>query len=377
MGLINQLYYAVKRVIIDGKTLFVRLFSFIFMIGLLGAVFSSSFEASSIDNIEVVYYSEDKGLAGEEFLSTLLNIDSIKSMVEFKEVKSFDEGKEYVNDKNAGAFIYVPEGFSDNLAIKDEQASVEVYCQKYSGINKTIIQCIMDSYVNAMNTAFFVQDINGNFVDYDISLDSNIDNVPVSKEHQMSSFQYYAVAMVLLLILYGAEYGCYGMSEDVVGALGERIKVSPLNVFQQYVGKLIGFSLATFIQAIIIIVITIFGFNVSWGNNTIALLFIIFTFSLLSNILGIMLITLTKDLKKAGPLVFVFAFLFTFLAGGFVATDFNGLEKISPSYYAKTAIFNVIYDGSTSITIANIAIMWGIIILLSFVSILAARRKRA
>ena len=377
MGLLNQLYYATKRVIIDGKTLFIRLISFILMIGLLGFVFDSSFSASSIDKIEVVYYSQDKGDNGTAFLDNLVKVESIKSMIDFVEVKSFEEGKEIVNDEKAGAFVFIPENFTEQLTSgRDSKGSVEVYCQKYSGLNRTIIQCIMDSYVNGMNTAFIVQDLNGNFTDYDIDVDKNIDTQPVSKERQMTAFQYYTVSMLLLLILYGAEYGCWGMSEDYVGVLGEKIKISPINAVQQYIGKLAGFSLATFIQAIIIIVFSIVVFGVSWGNDPLLLLFVALSYSILSNVFGTMLIVLIRDIKKAGPLVFLCLFAFTFLAGGFIATDFGGLERISPSYYAKTAIFNIIYDGSKSTTWANVAVIWGIIIIISSISILASRRKQ-
>ena len=376
MGFLNQLYYAAKRVMMDGKALVVRLFSFLFMIGLLGVVFNSSFQVSSIDSIEVVYYSEDSGEAGKQFLDTFLEVDSIKSMANFKKVKSFEKGRNAVNNEEAGAFIYIPENFSEKFEDEDEKAGVEVYCQKYSGINKTVIQCVMDSYVNAMNTVYVVMNMEGQLIEYDVDLDNNIENVPISKERQMSSFQYYAIAMILLLILYGAEYGCWGMSEDVIGVLGEKIRTSPLKAFDQYIGKLLGFSLATFLEALIVIGVTIVAFNVSWGSHPFLLLFILFTFSLLGNILGMMFITIFRDMKKAGPLVFITAFLFTFISGGFIAADFGGLERFSPSYYAKTAILNLLYEGSMSITFINLAVLWSIIIALSGISIFVARRKR-
>lgn len=377
MGFLNQLFYAAKRVIVDSKALFVRLFSFLFMIGLLGVVFNGAFKVSSIDNIQVVYYSEDRGAAGEEFLNALFEVDAIKELATFKEVKSFDEGSTAVNKDGAGAFIYIPADFSDEYADAAKKAGVEVYCQKYSGLNKTIIQCIMDSYVNAMNTVYVVMDMEGQLIEYNLDLDKNITNVPLSKERQMSSFQYYAISMLLLLMLYGVEYGCWGMSEDVIGVMGERISVSPLKGFDQYIGKLLGFSIATFLEALIVIGVTIVGFGVSWGSHPFLLIFIVFTFSLLGNMLGMMLISLLRDLNKAGPLAFLLAFVFTFIAGGFIATDFGAIEHLSPSYYAKTAIFNLIYDGSPSITYTNIAVLWGIIIVMSAISIMASRRKRA
>lgn len=377
MGFINQLFYATKRVMVDGKALVIKLFSFLFMIGLLGVVFNGSFQVSSIDDIQVVYYSEDSGEAGKQFLDTFLEVDSIKELATFKEVMSFEEGSAAVNNEEAGAFIYIPKDFTDEYMDEDKKAGVEVYCQKYSGLNKTIIQCIMDSYINAMNTVYVVMDMEGQLIEYNLELDSNIKNVPISKDRQMSSFQYYAISMLLLLMLYGAEYGCWGMSEDVIGVLGEKIRISPLEGFDQYIGKLLGFSIATFIQALIVVGVTIVAFGVSWGSHPFLLVFIIFTFSVVGNMIGMTLITLFRDMRKAGPLVFVMAFVCTFIAGGFIATDFGAVGHLSPSYYAKTAIFNLLYEGSPSITYTNIAVLWGIIIALSTISIVVARRKRS
>lgn len=376
MEILNQLYYSAKRVIIDGKAIAIRLVSFIFIIGLLGTVFGSSFEVGSIDKIDIVYYVEDSGKTGQEFMDTLTQLKSIKSMIRFKEVESFDAGKKAVYEEKAGAFVYIPKEFTKNLSENNKKATADVYCQKYSGVNRTIIQSVMDSYVNGMNTGFIVRDLGGEMVDYTPDIKANIKTEPVSKKFQMSALQYYTVSMLLLLILYGAEYGCFGMSEDFIGALGERIRVSPLKASHQYIGKLIGFSLATFLQAIVVMMFSSVAFNVTWGDDLPLLMATILTFCVLSNIFGMMLIAIIRDLKKAGPLVFISLFTFTFLAGGFVATDFNGIEKISPSYYAKTALFNIIQGGKQGITLANIAIMWGIIIIFSCISILAARRKQ-
>ncbi len=377
MNILYQIFYSAKRVIVDIKPLLIRMISFIVIILILGSAFSNAFEVTSLDIIKVVYYSEDAGKNGEAFMDTLIEVDSIKEMVEFKEASSFKDGEDLVNSGKAGAFIYIPKDYTEQLASKEDSGTIEVYCKKYSGVNATVIESVLDSFINGMNTAWVVYDMTGTIENLDFSTTDSLKTEPVSDSNSTTAMGYYAVSMLLMLILYGSEYGCYGISEDYIGVLGDRIKLSPIKPYQQYIGKIIGFSLATFLQASFLILFTKFVYGVSWGNNYILLLLVVLTYSFLANTLGAMFIAITRDLKKAGSLVSISVIGFTFLAGGFVIGNFGTLEKFSPSYYAKTAIFNIVYNGYNNITLKYVGIMWGIILAITIVSVMAARRKRA
>lgn len=377
MNILYQIFYSAKRVIVDIKPLSIRMISFIVLIMILGSAFSKSFDVSSLDKIKVEYFNEDKGNNGQALIDILLQEESIKSMVEFEKCNSFEDGEELVNTQKAGAFIYIPSDFTNNLERENKNGIIEVYCKKYSGINATIIQCMMDSFKNGLNTAWAIKNMTGTVEGFRFDVSSSLKKLPVSQPGRVNAMDYYSMSMLLMLILYGMEYGCYGMSEDLTGALGDRTRLSPIHTYEQFVGKIIGFSLATFIEAVLLIIFTSLAFGVYWGNNVFLLLLVALVFCFLCNILGMMLISITKDLKKAAPMFVPLVFVFTFLAGGFVATEFGGMEKISPSYYAKTAILNIVNNGENSVTLRYTGIMLCITLVLTVVSIFFARRKRA
>lgn len=377
MNILNQLFYSAKRVIVDIKPLSVRMISFIVLILILGTAFSEAFEVSSLDKIRVGYLNEDTGDNGQAIIDTLLQEESIKSLVEFEKCNSFEDGEEAVNTQELGAFVYIPDDFTDSIKNENRNGNIEVYCKKYSGVNATIIQCVMDSFANGLNTAWTVKNMTGSVENFSFDVSNNLEKMPVSQNNNISAIAYYSMSMLLMLIMYGMEYGCYGMSEDITGALGDRTRLSPIYAIEQFTGKITGFSLATFIEAVILIIFTNLVFDVYWGNNIFLLMLTVLVFCFLCNILGMTLISVTKDLKKAAGLFLPLVFIFTFLAGGFVATEFGGLERISPSYYAKSAILNIMNNGEANVTLRYTGIMLCIAIVLTIVSIFSVRRKRA
>lgn len=387
MNIINQIYYTAKRIITDVKPVLTKLITFIVIILILGSAFSEAFKASDLDTVKIVYYSDDTGVNGEEFIHRLTEIKSIKSLVELKEISSFKDAKEMVKNDKAEAFIYIPKEFSEQVENQEDSNIVEVYQKKHSGVNAAIVQNVMDSFTNGVNTAGIVYKMTGSLDNYNFGTDNGLQVESLSDSKTPTAMGYYAVAMLLMLLLYGAEYGRVYIGEDYLGTLGERIKIAPINPFWQYVGKIIGLSFVSLFQGVIIVLFTKYIYHVDWGNGftgkgflgngIFLLLFIIFTFSFLTTTFGAMLSIVTKDVIKAGSIVTFTTIAFTFLAGGFVVMDFGTLQYLSPSYYAKTAIFNLVYQGDFNIAYQNIGIMWGITIVIVLISILAAGRKRA
>jgi len=377
MNIINQIYYTAKRIIVDIKLVLTSLITFMVIILILGSAFSGAFKVSDLDTVKIVYCNDDTGEYGKGFISAMTEVESIKSLVEFEKVSSFEEAEEMVSGNDAEAFIYIPEGFSDQAEIEDESNIVEVYQKKHAGVNAIIIQNVVDSFINGINTASVIYKMTGTLEDYKFSTDNGLQVEPLSSSDTPTAMGYYAVAMLLMLLLSGAEYGRVFIGEDYLGILGDRIKLSPIKPFEQYLGKIIGLTFVSFLKGIVIILFTKYAYHVDWGNNFALILLIIFTFSFLTTTFGAMLSIVTKDVMKAGSIVTIATLAFTFLAGGFVVMDFGIIQRLSPSYYAKTAIFNIVYNGDIKITYQNIGIMWVITLAFAFISIVAVGRKRA
>lgn len=378
MNILNQIYYTVKRIFAESKAVLVKLLSFIVLILILGSAFSDVFEVSSLDKITIVCYNADKGTSGESFIQSLMDIDSIKDIVAFEEVSAFDEAEKMVDDEKAEAFVYIPEDFSEQVENQDTKNLVEVYRRKYSGVSSTVVENVIESYINGLNCASVVYKLQGNLDGFNFTAESGIKEQPLTASGKVpTAMAYYALSMLLMMMLYGAEYGCSGTAEESLGTLGDRIKLSPMKTYQQYIGKIAGLSLVTFIQSLIVILFTKVVYNVDWGTSIPLLLAVIFSFSVVTTTLGAMLCILTGNESSAQSIITVLVIAFTFLAGGFVYADFSGIEQISLSYYAKSAILNMVYAGDLNVVYKNIGIMWVVTVVFIIISVFIAERKKA
>lgn len=379
MNILFQLYYSAKRILVNIKGILIRLASYMLIILILGSAFQDSFGSNSLDKVKLYILNEDKGEHGNEFLESFQSVDEIKKFATFQSVESKEKGISNIQEKNAGAMLVVPEDFSKKVE-SGEQKKVQVYAKMSTGTDSIVVKSIMDTYLSAYNVAGVVLKIAGEeggkiIEDAQKMSGSYVESVPLSTKVKSSSMSYYTVGMLLMLMLYGMEYGIAGANEDYFGILGKRLKMSPMKPYEQYLGKMIGCSLVTFIQGIGIVLFSKLAFHLYWGDNIALLLLVLYLFSLLVTTLGAMLCILLQDADRAYSMMSILAILFTFLAGGFVSMDIGFAEKLSPSYYVKTAIFNIMYGGTKEAMLKCIGALCGMIIVFAAVSILGTRRK--
>ena len=103
----------------------------------------------------------------------------------------------------------------------------------------------------------------------------------------------------------------------------------------------------------------------------------IYVFGVLAIALGMTAMTLTRDEKKTKAIIQVALLGFTFLAGGFVVTSFGAAELASPSYYAREALFSLMFGENTQIALRNLGVISAIAAGLTLTSVIASRRKLA
>lgn len=357
----------------------IRLLSFIIIILILGTAFKEQFNLSSLDKVRVAYYNEDSGEFGELFISSMIHTEELIALADFEAIASLEEGRELINSGTLDAVVYIPSEFSEQGEGEPASKTIEVYVAKTSGIDMIVVQNMMDSLVNGMNTTAVIASM---AVDMTHSEPNSLSTIslqdePLTNSKAATAMGYYAIAMLLMFLLSGQEYGTASMKEDYMGALGDRIALSPMKPYEQYLGKILGLSFVTFIQGMIIILFTKYVYDVDWGAHFGVIVLIVFVFSLLTTTLGGMLMIITKDVVKANSIASIITLVGTFLVGGFVIIDFGMLAAIAPSYYAKAALFNVIYHHELSAAYMNIGQMLAITMLFVVISIVASRRARA
>ncbi len=375
--MLTQFLYTVKRLLKDYRSTLVKLGSFILLILVLGSAFSSAFDAASIEVVEVAYFNEDEGTSGEEFMDMMTDEEDIKDLIHFTEVTSLEKGQELLDKEEVAAFIHFPKEFTEQVLDLDDINELIVYTKKQESFDATVVQNVIDTFTYASNCAYAHFKTTGNLEGFDFQMDEGTEAVEYTASgNKPTAMGYYAVGMLLMMILYGADYGCSGMAEDYFSATGDRLRVSPLNALPQFAGKILALALVTFLEAMVLIGFTALVYDVDWGTGStlLTLIAVILVYSLFATVMGAMFSLLTKG--KGEGLVMVAIIGFTFLAGGFVAMPLPVIENISPSYYAKTAIFNLLYNGSRSLVWQCTGILGGLTVVCTAVSTWMIRRRR-
>ncbi|MGN7762598.1 ABC transporter permease [Paenibacillus sp. 22594] len=381
MNILFQMFYAVKRIIMNPKAILINLLTYAIIILILGSVFGSTYDIQkSLGKVTIAYVNLDSGRYGAIF-DAVLHSNDVTQLAKLKPVKSLDDGKVLINKDKADAIIYIPDNFSND---RDLPHVVNVYLSTEYGVPTLVVKNIVSSLTNLMNTSSVIYNLTGQTEVDAMSSEPQKNNEENVKEQSLTSSNsslqattamgYYSIAMILMLLLYGQEYGIFMASEDYLGTLGNRMRLSVVKPYVQYIGKGLGLSLVTFFQGVILLLLTKYVYGVDWGNHIVVVLLTLFILSILVTLLGMMLVIITRSIEKAQSLSNFITLGGTFIVGGFVIVDFGSLAYLSPSYYAKTALFNVIYGNQVEQALINIGVMILICVGLVLVSLVASRR---
>ncbi len=375
--MLTQFLYTVKRLLKNYRAILVKLGSFVLLILVLGSAFSDAFDVRSIDAIKVAYFIEDEGPSGKDFVQRMQQEKDISELVRFTEAKSRAEAEDWLNREEVAAFLYIPPEFSAQVNDLTANNELIVYTKKQTSFEATVVQNVLDTFTYASNCAYAHFKATGSIEGFAFNMASGTEAVRYTASgNTPNSMGYYAVAMLLMMILYGAEYGGSGMAEDYFSATGDRLRVSPLNPLPQFVGKISALSLVTFLEAAFVLAFTAIAYDVDWGTGRtlLSLIAVVLVYSVFSTSMGAMISLLTGG--KGEGLIMVAIIGFTFLAGGFVAMPLPVVENLSPSYYAKTAIFNLLYHGSTALVWQSVGVLAALTAACTAVSTYLIRRRR-
>lgn len=379
MNILFQMFYAVKRMIMNPKAILINLLTYAIIILILGSVFGSTYDIQkSLGKVTIAYANLDSGRYGAIF-DAVLHSNDVTELAELKAVTSLDDGKALINKDEADAIIFIPDNFSDDRVLPHV---VNVYLSTDYGVPTLVVKNIVSSLTNLMNTSSVIYNITGQTEVDAMGSERQKNNEENVKEQSLTSSSlqattamgYYSIAMILMLLLYGQEYGIVMASEDYLGTLGNRIRLSAVKPYEQYIGKALGLSLVTFFQGVILLLFTKYVYGVDWGNHIIVVLLTLFILSILVTLLGLMLVIITRDIQKAQSLSNFITLGGTFIVGGFVIVDFGSVAYLSPSYYAKTALFNVVYGNQVEQALIHIGFMILICVGIVLVSLAASRR---
>ncbi len=374
-------YYTILRYIRDVKTLTSMLVLPIILIIILGTALDKYFTVSKIDPIKVALVNKDKGDVSKSF-EEFLKIEDIKAILQVERYEDYDKALEELKDKDLSALIYLEENLSENMK-EGKENTIKILGSKYSTFKRNVVQKIVDSYVNGANTMEAMYKI----ATPDAIKDVKYENKTTIKEEIFSitgtkprAIDYYAVTMLVMILMYGTMYGSYSFGEDNFETIGTRVKTTPVKYSEIFIGKCLGIVFTLFWQFTVLILVSKYMYKANFGTNLWIIIFICFTLSVLATFLGMAVCTIVKNEKVAGAILNIAVPVATFVAGGYTPfpvepnSIFEKIRYMSPNYLAQTAIFNNIYGGPSAQTQSCIVIMWVMSAVLIIIASLFGRR---
>lgn len=346
MNVINIAYYTFLRNMRDYRMYLFLILLPIVLIVILGNTLEHDFSPEDLDKVTVFYLNEDTGFVGESF-NKFLESEEVRELLEITSIEQYSKGVKQVDDSKVEAFIYIPKKSSD-LVKEGKNAEVQV---KSNNLH-TIVVGLVANYINNWNSNILISDITvgerstENNKDY-----SNIQDVSITSNGQMPrAIDYYAVQTLLQALLIGALYGVYTVNEDKDLNTYIRLKTAPVKPIELLIGKAISNVGILFLQGVIVVLFSKHVYNANWGGSMAVNFITILIFSILVIGIGMMVGNMIKSSVVSLLVLWGIMIFFSMTAGAFMKLNqgsiFEKLGRLSPNYYAKTAIFNNIYNGS-------------------------------
>lgn len=384
MRLFTIFYYTLLQNIRDRTSYLEMLLLPVILIFILGMALSPAFQPTQLSPTHVAYLNEDRGELGENFERFLLKSE-VAALLHMEKVETVEEGNSKLAEEKVAAFIHLPEdlgrGFFGNSGA-GEQYAIRISGDPNRALRVSVVQHIMESFVSGVNTVFALRQM-GTELGHAYEVNTIKQRPLAASEIIPGAMDYYAVTMLVMMIMYGSLYAVSGMKGSYLAFVGRRIKCTPIGGAEHYFGLVMANVSTVFVQALILLAFTHFVFGVNWGQNPGFVILVVFILVLVAIGLGTVVAMAVSEEVVAVNLVNGLIPAFTFIAGGYIkfpvpdGSFLAVLQHISPNYLAQTAIFNTIYGGDSRQTVMMVLGLTAFVLFTFGAALLAERRKTA
>lgn len=301
----GQIKIEMKLFLRDRQTVFWTYFFPVFLILIFGLVFSNpgniKFSAGIVD--------EDSSSGSAQFVQGLEEISVLKL-----EKLSRAETEEQLKQNKKSVAIVIPDGFEDDLA--EQAARIELMHNPSQPQMLQVVNSILQNYITKENWRIV-----------NMEQPITITQKPVQAIRRKTSYVDFLVPGLIGFSLMSTclfTIGVVVVSYREKGKL-RRLSVTPLPKYMFISGQIINRYIIVLIQAILLIAISYFIFNVQMVGNVLALL-IALTIGMLAFIsLGYAIASVAKTTESASGIANVLFFPMIFLSGVYFSVD--GLPK--------------------------------------------------
>jgi ABC-2 type transport system permease protein len=194
-----------------------------------------------------------------------------------------------------------------------------------------------------------------------------------------SAMDYYAIAMLTLIVMYGALNAAGSIDIERTRHTAVRLIAAPITKGQIFAGKIIGGLLQNVIYVLITVFICKYMFNVYWGDN-LGLVFLVLISQIVFVVsLGLGLSYLIRG-KASGAILMIIIQLAAFFGGSYFPLEsvtgvMRVIASLSPLEWTNSAILQIIYANNGSAAFQAIVLNIGFSITLLGASLLVMRKR--
>jgi ABC-2 type transport system permease protein len=329
----------------------------IFLVALIGTILQGAYgNKQSLPNVQAVVLDESTGIADDVInaISTATTSVAKDYGIELSRIYSEEEGKREAR-LDRKVFVH-----ADGDAIK-------VYFNEVDSINGERVAGVFQGVSNSVQVVEEVYDINSGLAETIRKENNATYELPMVKfkdENYMTSFDYYGVAELTLMMLYIAMIPLTDIFRDRDTKIKNRMNLAGISNLKYYTSSLIAYTLVAIVAYIPAFLFTIFAYDVGWGQYPVITYLYLMLFCIFNIILGMFLAVFLKQRGKIDILMaVVFIPVLSFLGGSYSPFTFEFktvLQKItllSPLRWVNLGIFRHLYNDDNSVLIASILLL--------------------
>ncbi|MBC1456763.1 ABC transporter permease [Listeria newyorkensis] len=325
---------AIKLTLRDkGYFLYMMIFP-LALILVLGSVLQDAFSSDvELDKMTVEYTVQKDSPVGKAFSEFATGASG--KQVTFKEADSAKAGKDAVVNGDAVGFVDV----KDDLTVTTNAPS-------------QIEMSVLDGYLDGFAAQYRLA---STIIKVDPTQASVLQNPPKASDsaiqveklasgNNISAFEYYAIAMIAMVMMFGINSGINVFREEKVRHTDVRLFIAPIKKSTAIIGNFLGAIFMQTMSLILLMVISNLFFGVHWGDYALVIFVIYFSLLFLSVALGMAVDVFSNGNPAANGAATILIQVFAFLGGAYFPTGDGLMSKLSPIGWVRIGVRDVLYN---------------------------------
>ncbi|GMQ60663.1 linearmycin resistance permease LnrM [Vallitalea sediminicola] len=331
------------------------------------SIFAKSMDEKSKNNL--LSFVKDYNV--ENIFFEFLDTDDIQEVMTYT-IQDEEKAREMLEAKQVTAVVILPENYIYNTYMNyalPVRNIVDVAILKHTdnSIKGSVVEAIINGFMGTMNNYSLDKEVFINKIQEYSNMEAAFEGVPylmeeltenvqknldikdinVEGKKNLTSFQYYAVAMMAMFILYSASNGGRSLLEEKDNITYQRNRVAGVSLKKILVSNFFMISIITILQSVVMILFTGLVLKINWGDLWLVMLTVLSSSFAIGGIgIFISVITLINGNYKFANVFELGIIQFMALIGGsFVPVETLPSFMNKVSYFSTSGVAIKIYTG--------------------------------